>query len=235
MGLQKFLATVFGDIWYSKKCIGLWHYIYGNPESELHGKDYRELSKIIKPGDMILTRSANYKFSNKGIPEKYTFLKHLAVYIGPISGEMKKEFITNIDKNGKSYPKCVVHAISEGVVCQDLFDIFRHFDYIVVVRPWKTTFQQEIIRETVLKLLGREYDFEFKSGNKNYYCTELGVHCLHTAAVTVPKMVKINTSVWGLFLPLERFKRKVTVADEFVKEYKVVFRSESYKKERQLG
>jgi len=230
VGLKKFLATVFGDIWYSEKCIGLWHYIYGSPESELHGDDYRELSRIIKPGDMILTRSRNYKFSNKGIPEKFTFLKHLAVYVGSLGGELEGDFIKNIDKKGKIFPKCVVHAISEGVVCQDLFDIFRHFDYIAVVRPWQTSFQQEIIRESALRLIGRQYDFEFKSKNKNYYCTELGVHCISTAAVKVPKMVKINTSILGLFLPLERLKHNVTVADEFLREYKIIYRSKSYKR-----
>ena len=91
MGIQKFLATFFGDIWYSKKCFGLGHYIYGTPESILHGIDYRELSRIIKPGDMILTRSEHYKISNKGIPEKYTFLKHLGVYVGGVDGLMNGE------------------------------------------------------------------------------------------------------------------------------------------------
>jgi len=233
MGLQKFLATLFGDIWYSKKCIGLWHYIYGSPESQLHGFDYREFSSVVKPGDMILTRSENYKFSNKGIPENQTFLKHLGIYVGSVGGLMISEFLVHVDRKGSQYPKCIVHAISEGVVCQDMFDIFRHFDYIVVVRPWKTKFQQTQICETAFELLGKEYDFEFKSKNKSYYCTELGVHCLKGVAIKVPKMVKINTHWLGLFLPLERFKRNVTVADSFLKEYPIVYESSSFKRRQQ--
>jgi hypothetical protein len=229
MGIQKFLATFFGDIWYSKKCFGLGHYIYGSPESKLHGVDYRELSRIIKPGDILLTRSQNYKFSNKGIPEKHTYLKHLAIYIGAVDGKVKGEFIENITKDGKDFPKCIIHAISEGVVCQDLFDVFRHFDYIVVVRPWKSAFQQSLICEMAFKLLGREYDFKFDSKNKNYYCTELGVRCIQTAAIKVPKMTKINAHILGLFLPLERFKHKVTVADSFLEYFPIVYKSNSYK------
>ena len=229
MGLQKFLASFFGDIWYSKKCIGFWHYIYGSPESKLHGYDYREFSKIIKPGDMLLTRSENYKFSNKGIPEKHTFLKHLGIYVGGVDGKEKGEFIDKAIFNGKQFPKCIIHAISEGVVCQDLFDVFRHFDYIVVVRPWKSELERIQICTKAFELLGKEYDFEFKSKNKNYYCTELGVHCIQMAAIKVPKMVKINTHILGLFLPLDRFKHNVTVADAFIECFPTVYESRSYK------
>lgn len=232
MGIQKFLATFFGDIWYSKKCFGIGHYIYGLPESKLHGVDYRELSKIIKPGDILLTRSQNYKFSNKGIPEKYTYLKHLAIYIGSVDGKINGDFINVVKKDGKQFPKCIIHAVSEGVVCQDLFDVFRHFDYIVVVRPWKSSFEQSLICEMAFKLLGREYDFEFKSGNKNYYCTELGIQCIQTAAIKVPQMTKINAHIIGLFLPLERFKHKVTVADSFLKCFPTIFKSDSYRREK---
>jgi hypothetical protein len=229
MNIQKFLATIFGDIWYSKKCFGLGNYIYGNPDSKLHGTDYREFSKIIKPGDILLTRSENYKFSNKGIPEKHTFLKHLAVYVGGVDGREKGDIIDKPTRDGKQFPKCVIHAISEGVVCQDLFDIFCHFDYIVVVRPWKTEFSQSTICDVAFSLLGKEYDFEFKSGNNKYYCTELGISCIKAAVKMVPKMTKINTHILGLFLPLKRFKRNVTVADSFLECFPIVYESRSYK------
>lgn len=229
MSLQKTLATFFGDIWISKKCFGIGPIIYGYPDSMVNGKDYRKFCSVVQPGDLLLTRSENYKFSNKGIPERYTFLKHLAVYAGGVNGISDGNFIVSANP-GNLYSRCIIHAISEGIVCQDVFDIFRHFDYIVAVRPWKSSFEQDMIVQSAFKVLGREYDFSFQSKNKSYYCTELGAHCLQVAGIAPPLTYRINAHILGLLLPLDRFKHDVYIADSFVENYKIVFKSESYKR-----
>jgi hypothetical protein len=227
MGLTKLLATIAGDIWISRKCFALWPWpavVRNYPESKLTGTDYQKLMEVLEPGDLLFTRGDLFEISNKGIPEKHTHLKHCAIYVGGAEGILRDSFITNA-KPGMQYTECIIHAISEGVVCQDLFDLFRHCDEIVVVRPWNSIFEKFKIVETAFIHLGKEYDFEFTADKSAMYCTELGATCLMAAKIPLPKPIKIRNKILGLFLPFERFKGFVYVADAFVKMYPIVFKS----------
>lgn len=229
MSLTAKIAGLAGDIWISWKCLCLWPYpavVVGMPESKLTGNDFRKMCDVLQPGDMILERGDLYRITNRGIPEGLTHLKHLAVYVGGVDGIMDDDVI-KAPKPGNEYSRCIIHAISEGVVCQDILEMFRHADEIVVVRPWKSKYSQDMIVNEAYKSVGLGYDFNFKSGNKNLYCTELGVRCLQAAHMPLPASVRTRNKMLGLLLPLERFKGDVYVADNFVKMYQIVFKSGS--------
>jgi hypothetical protein len=229
--LQSVLAAVGGDIWASAKCVAIWPWpavVFGKKKSHFHGEDYRTFTRHLRPGDMILTRSSWY-FSNRAI--KSTAFKHLAIYTGAVKGYLKDGFIQKprfmedfkLDKG--VFKRTVTHAISEGVVCQDLFDFFQHVDVACVVRVSESP--SDVVK-AALDCVGLGYNFDFKpTGPKELYCTELGVHCLKQTGCSTPGMFKLNTSILGLFLPLKRFKSDVTVADAFIEAFDIIVTSVS--------
>jgi hypothetical protein len=239
MKIKAKIATFVGDLWISPACQALWPWpviVRNFPESKITGTDYRDLSNIILPGDMLLLRSDLYKITNKGIPERFTFLKHLAVFVGPVSGKEENGIILNPSQSVESltqFKKSIVHAVSEGVVCQDLFELMKHEDYCAVVRPWSNSWQQDMIVGTALGIVGKEYDFEFFGKNRSYYCTEVGAACLKAANICKPHTIRINTSILGLILPFSKLMRSVYVADSFLC-YKTVFVSKSIRQNKRI-
>jgi hypothetical protein len=231
MSLTSRIATLAGNIWISWRSFALFPWpavVIGMPESKLTGSDFRNMLKALLPGDMILERGDLFRITNSGIPEKLTHLKHLAVYVGEVDGIMKDDFII-APKPGKEYGQCIIHAISEGVKCQDIFELFRHCDEIVVIRPWKNSYERGMIISTAFAMMDLAYDFNFKSNNNSLYCTELGVKCLQAANIPAPKTVRTRNTILGLFLPFDKFKGDVYVADNFAKMFQVVFKSTSLK------
>lgn len=234
MGLQSTLASIGGDTWATTKCLAIWPWpatLIGKTRHYFLGEDYRAFTRLLRPGDMILTRSKGY-LSNRAI--KSTAFKHLAIYTGIIEGYLQDGFIqkprqkATYDAVPGTYKRTVTHAISEGVVCQDLFDFFQHVDIACVVRCTNSNIKADDIVEVALKCVGLGYNFDFKpTGPKELYCTELGVHCLNAAKIDPPKMIRLNTSVLGMFLPLDKFKSDVTVADSFIESFEMVVTSVS--------
>lgn len=237
MSLQSIAATIGGDIWASKKLLALWPWpavLLGRHTNKLTGDDYRCFSRLIKPGDFLLTNCASYFLSNFFIARKNgTAFSHLAVYTGPVSGwrDQKTGFILKATpiKEGESteargsFKKTITHAISEGVVVEDLFDLFKHADWIAAVRSWKTKEDQGNIVKAALSQVGLEYNFDFKPGGPPAsYCTELGAYCLKTAGLPEPEKHSSVTSLAGILVPVKRFKSEVYMADYFLREYEVV-------------
>jgi hypothetical protein len=213
MSLQAKIATVGGDTWATTKCIAIWPWpatMIGYKKSLFLGEDYRAFTKLLEPGDMILTRSKGY-LSNRAI--KSTAFKHLAIYTGVVEGYMKDGFIQKprqklvYDDSPGVFKRTVTHAISEGVVCQDLYDFFGHVDFACAVRCVESRIKADDIVDSALKCVGLGYNFDFKpTGPKALYCTELGVHCLRENNIDVPNTIDLNVSILGMFLPLKRFK-----------------------------
>jgi hypothetical protein len=231
MSLKSFLGSAGGDIWKSWGCLALWPWpavVMGYPKTQFTFRDYREFTKLLKPGDFLLTASEPYFLSNRAIAG--TAFKHLAVYSGSVSGiyDHETHFVESPNSFGVDYKhtghgalhsifeRTVTHAISEGVVCQDLGDMLFHSDYVIAVRPWLDRDQQEIIVRQALTQVGKKYDFSFKNTPEDLYCTELGLLCCQKAAITPPSPVQINTSFAGFFLPMDRFKSPVLLADSFL-------------------
>lgn len=152
--IQKALFTFIGNIrWH-----GLLHpaWITINAVSfRLKGNDYREVEQLIKPGDIIVRRFEGYldKFLIPG------FWNHAGIYVGSL--------------NNQSYQ--IVHAISDGVVVEDLIDFMRT-DHLVILRA------PARLREKAIKnaknIIGSDYDFAFDFANSlRFSCTELINYC----------------------------------------------------------
>lgn len=227
MSLQAKLAAFGGDIWGSRRCLALWPWpavVCGMWEWKFTEDDYRCLTHFIKPGDMLLTKSQPYFLSNYFIAG--SVFKHLAVYTGAVKGIKKNGhgFITapkslGLDKLHATtfsigeYQRTVTHAISEGVVCQDILRLVGHCDYVIVVRPWKTAAQQMAIVDFALKQVGLGYNFDFTpKGPPELYCTELGSACLKEIDVELPETVKMRVSLLGK-------QGDAYLADAFVAKY----------------
>jgi hypothetical protein len=151
----------------------------------LKGKHYREVEQLIRPGDVLVRRFEGYvdKWLIPG------WWNHAGIYIGKLD-----------NKNHQ-----VVHAISDGVVVDDLIDFMRT-DHVVVLRaPDKD-------RDRALKLapktIGSEYDFAFEFNDSlRFSCTELISHCYNRAP-----WCKSIFSIIGK----KRFGRYTVVADDIV-------------------
>ena len=182
--LWNWLASVGGDTHFVRSwCIP------PNIQIGLHeykidlGRDYRMLSLKLRPGDVLVSRVNGYFLSNNAIPGGF---KHAMFYVGPVRGWRDPEtgFIhePKLMPSGCSvyhtdHPRCIVHAVSEGVVCQDILDVMTHTDYMAAFRP---TYEQngasngEKASVTAMENIGKPYDFDFDfTTEKSLCCTEL--------------------------------------------------------------
>jgi len=242
MGLQTEIARIGGDVSAHREVLAVWPWpavIVGNHRTKFDFRDYRAFTAKLLPGDMVLTTSAAYFLVNRGI--ECTAFKHLAVVTGAVSGEFDgdSKFIAKPRFLGLGYrhtgspapgvfERTVTHAISEGVVCQDLGELLFHADYALTVRPWRSDEARRAIVDAALSQVGVGYNFDFTpKGPKAFYCTELGVHCLRKAGLLLPEKIRLTVDWRGFVLPLGRFKSEVTVADAFAKEFDAVVASVS--------
>lgn len=229
---NKLLSTI-GDTWVNPHAVAIWPIpavVIGVAHCKFHWRDYRRFSRHLLPGDMIITRSSPFFGSNAGIRGAF---KHLAVYTGVVDGQLnpKTHFIerpismgVDVAHSGRApehvFERSITHAVSEGVVCQDVGDLLFHADYALAVRPWKTRAEQSVIVRTALAQVGKPYDFKFNAKDDNeLYCTEVGALCIAKAWIRTPTKVPQKLSLFGK--PVE-----VTLAD-YYSEYEPVCCSES--------
>lgn len=230
--IQKFLACVGGNIWFSKKMLALFPYpatLYGNDECKTVGNDYRFFSTKIQKGDFILTTQKRYAISNAAISGAF---RHLMVYTGAVKGSYNKEtrqifkpksLHNNYLKSQQEYAsdlfiRTITHATSEGIWTYDLLDIFFHYDYLCVIRCWENTNQQQKIVNAALSQVGLDYNFDFESeGEPALYCTELGAYCLEQAGIDPPQQAKQMTKFWKPWK-----KNNVYLSDYFINKFPVV-------------
>lgn len=227
MSAQKILASLGGDLWRSWHMVALWPYpavLLGAHHVKTTADDYRCFTRLLRPGDLLLTRCEPYFLSNRFIGRNGTAFSHLAVYTGPVRGHRDQDtgFIMKpraIDDWNRActvpgeFKRTVTHAISEGVVCQDLLEILNHVDWMCAVRPWRRREQATTIQGVALRQIGLEYDFDFTpEGPKAFYCTGLGAQCVIEAGIEPPEQTEIKVSLLGKRAP-------VTLADAFLKKY----------------
>lgn len=185
--------------------------------------EYRILSKILRVGDVLVSRSWGY-LSNSLIKGAF---KHAMVYTGPVSGHRTSEGFVKEPKLLPSgfgihqtfSPRTITHAISEGVVCQDLLDVMLHCDYLAVFRPCllKQCIEDcgNIIAYSALEKVGKPYDFGFDfSHHGKFSCTEMVNYCCKKAGLAIPPQIYART-------PIK--KRKVTFADHYFGLYPLVY------------
>jgi hypothetical protein len=235
MSLQSVLAAFGGDLHRSWRSIAFWPWpavVFNHNRQKVSWDDYRAFTMMLQPGDLLLMRSEPYFISNFFIQRNGTAFSHLAVYTGAVKGyrDTKTNFILKAqglgldhEHTGQPNPgvfeRTVTHAISEGIVCQDLGEVFFHADWIAAVRPWKTKIEQKWIVESALGQLGLEYNFEFKPvpTYASFYCTQLGEFCCKKAGIEPPEPSYVVNSIFGLLTPFKRFKAPAPLADSFVK------------------
>ncbi len=185
--IQKTLFRFIGDIrWH-----GLLHpfWITINAKTfRLKGRHYREVEQLIQPGDILIRRFEGY-VDKIFIPG---FWNHAGIYVGEIDGKTHK----------------IVHAISDGVVVEDLIDFMRT-DHVIVLRA-PEELREEAINRTK-NAIGSEYDFAFDfKETLRFSCTELVDYCY-------PEIIKGK----------KRFGRMTIVADDIVNtsDFKIIWTS----------
>lgn len=174
--IQKALFTFLGDIKWHGWLHPFWLTI--NAKSfQLKGKHYRKIEQLIQPGDIIIRRFEGYldKFFIPG------WWNHAGIYIGNI--------------NNKKYQ--IIHAISDGVILDDLID-FVKTDHMIILRAPEGHQEEAILRAK--DAIDSEYDFAFDFTNSiRFSCTELITHCYP-----------------GIITGKKRFGRITVVADDIV-------------------
>jgi len=187
--LKKWIFRFIGDI----KWAGILHpfwFIINATTFRLKGRHYRDLEEVIEPGDILIRRFEGYvdKFLIPG------WWNHAGLYVGELDGGNHK----------------VVHAVSEGVIVEDLIDFMRT-DHLIVLRPprpqcgdlaqdQQTWLDRETAIERAKAAVGSDYDFAFDfKETLRFSCTELISHCYE-----------------GLISGKKRFGRITVVADDIV-------------------
>ena len=152
--LEKMIFRFIGDI----KWGGIFHPFWLTINAStfrLKGKHYRDVDPLIQPGDILIRRFEGYvdKFLIPG------WWNHAGMYVGEVEGKQHK----------------VVHAISDGVVVDDLIDFMRT-DHLIILRA-PEGLQEEAIRRATAAI-GSDYDFAFDFNETlRFSCTELVSHC----------------------------------------------------------
>lgn len=186
---SKFI-TFIGDIKFFGWKQPFW-FVFNASGYKLRGEHYREVMKVIKPGDVLLSRSEQY-LDTYLIPGFWT---HAGFYFG---GTKER----------------VIHAISDGVIIEDIINFMRT-DALVVLRPHEHHIERAI--SLAKSMINMEYDFIFDfsdSDTAKVSCTELIYMCYH-------KLIK----------PTKRFGKPIVIADDIYnnKNFTVVWDSRKHK------
>jgi hypothetical protein len=185
---SKFITFV-GDIKFFGWKRPFW-FVFNAPGYRLKGEHYREVIKIIKPGDVLLSRSEQYLDTHL-IPGFWT---HAGFYFG---GTKER----------------VIHAISDGVIIEDIINFMRT-DVLVVLRPREHYIERAIA--LAKSMINMEYDFIFDFSDKNRLsCTEL-IYCCY------PRLIQ----------PRKRMGKMIVVADDIffdTESFTVIWDSRKHK------
>lgn len=150
--IQKKLFTFIGNIQYYGWKHPFWFSVSA-PGYQLKGEHYRIVRPLLQPGDIVLQRFEGW-VDKWFIPG---FWNHAAIYIG------NKE-------------EQVVHAVSEGVLIEDIINFMRT-DHMIILRSKDTSLANDAISKAI-GIVGCEYDFSFDfSNNVRFACTEVVDYC----------------------------------------------------------
>jgi len=116
---------------------------------KITGEDFLAIQSILNVGDVLLTKTHG-ELTNILIPGDWS---HAMIYVGDGS---------------------VVEAIGRGVSRRSLPVAVLSKDRICVLKPLFATPEQMVLAsEFAIKQIGKPYDYDFKSNNKAFYCSEL--------------------------------------------------------------
>lgn len=230
MGLRKVIGTLLGDVHVVKALCLPPNIMVGEGKKRVVPEDYRSASKWFRPGDVLTSRTDGYIFSNWAIPGAF---KHAMLYVGPIRGTLDRKtgFISKpkllpsgVGIHHTQTPRAVVHAVSEGVVCQDLLSIMNHCDYIAAFRPVLEKGAEgtpELMCANACALVGSPYDFGFSwEDSAALSCTELVDYVSGISGFKQAPRIKKRVRLFGP-------KNDVVLADNFMYIFKMVWCSVS--------
>ena len=151
LNVLRAVLTFMGDVQWHGWTSPMWFTINAKGYA-LRGEHYREIRKVIRPGDILIRRFERY-VDKWYIPGWWN---HGGVYVGG-----RKEQ--------------VVHAIAEGVVIEDVLNFMRT-DHLIILRPPEDMLKEGLKRAR--RIVGREYDFflDFED-HERFSCTELPDYC----------------------------------------------------------
>ncbi len=179
--LQKHIFRFIGDV----KWAGILHPFWFTISAKtflLKGRHYRDVEKIIEPGDILIRRFEGY-IDKWLIPG---WFNHAGIYVGEVDGKDHK----------------VIHAVSDGVIVEDLVDFMRT-DHMIVLRAPEDRVEEAV--KLAKKAIGSAYDFAFDfKETLRFSCTELISYCYQ-----------------GIIRGKRRFGRKTVVADDIVSTRKL--------------
>lgn len=123
------------------------------PKRKVNGKFFIDMQRLIQPGHVFVTRQ-EWSATNTMIPGFFT---HAAMYVGEEDG----------------IPK-VIEATAMGVKKTDLYKFVFSKDYLLILEPYFASADEmkQAVAEAS-KSAGLPYDWNFMSGNKAFYCSEL--------------------------------------------------------------
>lgn len=224
MTFKEKIFAALGDTWFSGKSVALWPWpavVLEWPKTTLTWDDYRAVTLDIRPGDIILSREDAFFFSNGAIPGEF---KHVAVYTGSTLGIANRDTRTiTPHPSGRMYERTIVHAVSEGVICQDFGELFFNCDAMVVVRPWRTPEEQKAIVAAAFDQVGKPYDFNFDPDREDvFYCSKLGAVCIRRAGITPPPMVFIPKDTLAFIFHQKSRTKLAYIADRFLEVYPII-------------
>jgi uncharacterized protein YycO len=135
--------------------------IYPKLSSKEHiFKQYYNIESLVRPGDVILTKSDGHLSNLTNIG----YWKHALICV-----------------SGERFKQDIVEAIGKGVVRRSLIEMLASKDRIIILRPTsklienKEQTQKSI--EFVLNQVGKPYDYKFDSfthsSTESFYCSEL--------------------------------------------------------------
>jgi len=180
---SKFI-TFIGDIKFFGWNHPFW-FVINVPDYKLKGEHYREIIKLIQPGDILLRR-CEQDFDKCLIPGYWT---HCGIYFG---GERER----------------VIHAISDGVVIEDIINFMRTDELMILRAPPQYV---EKALGLAKEMVNQSYDFLFNFNDSNRLsCSELIYCCYHR-----------------IIRPKKRLHKITVVADDIImcKDLKVIWSS----------
>ena len=199
--LQSKVFRFIGDIKWSGITRPFW-FTFNATGYQLKGEHYRKIIDLIQPGDIVIRRFEGY-IDKWFIPG---FWNHCGLYVGEIDGT----------------PEQVIHAVSEGVIQEDILNFMRT-DHMIILRApaGKKGRVHRAAIASAKKVVGAPYDFgfDFKDCDR-FSCTELISHVYP-----------------GLTEGKKRFGKLTFIADDFVNSlnFKKVWNSREDKTVHSMG